>query len=311
MKVLITLLLSLLMVNIALSAPEGTVPKKQDQQIEFRFNPPVGLSFIATAEYTVRISQGGTESQESKGTIVSRTTISKSDKGFIFKTEPQTIILSQNEQEVKNSLAKIIQNSVVTIDADSQGKILSLKGYEDLEERLSKEFPEKQVKTLLGTVNVNSLSKQAADEWDRRLSGLVGRKLNIGQRWIEMKSEVLATGEKVVYYQMSSVKGKEKCGPKECVRIRYDYTTDRKSLELIYGSKSQALSAEDQEEAQAIAQSPNKIKGWSETVLDPNTMIIYLENLLRTINLGITTSDGVRHQSSVMEKKKYQASFIP
>lgn len=309
MKSLLALFVPLLMFNVALSDQKGAVPVSEVKQMEFRFNPPDGIKYTTTAEYTVRTSAGDGETQVDHGILSSKTTVTKFDKGFIFKTEPQTITISHNARELNNPLAKFIQSSVVTIEADPNGKILSLKGYEDLAERLKKEFKGQDISDLIGKIDLNALTDQAAGEWNRRLRGLVGKKVDVGQRWVEMESYVLPTGDKIVYFKLITIKGQEKCGDKDCLRLRFDFTSDRNSLGQDSAIDATMLPSSDQPEVQVIAQSPNKIKGWGEMVIEPMTMLIYAENQLKTIILVTTTTDGVKHQTTLTERKKYQTHF--
>jgi hypothetical protein len=309
MKICSLIIVPLLLITPAIEDPQRNLAENDSVGIEFRFNPPAGLTYATQAESTVRISRGSVEPEVNKGLVTTKVTVAKSENGFIFRSEPKQIKIINNGREMYNPLARVIQSSILTIEVNPRGEILSLKGYEDLAERLKKEFKAQEIKDLMAKVDLNTLADQAAKEWQSRLQGLVGHRVKAGDAWVEIERTLLSTGDSIAYYKVVTVKEKEKCGEAECVRLRFDFQTDRQKLAEQDESLLDKLPSESNEDALAIKQSSTKVSGWGELIIEPATMLIHSAHSLRRYQLLSETVDGARLVTSIMEKKEYTTQF--
>lgn len=290
MKLYFLAMLPLLTNPMALNNQDARTAPSRPQEVEFRFFPPDALTYTTVAESSIRKTQGAGETESDRGLIESKVTITRSQEGYVFKTEPQKMAIFHNELQIDNPLAKAIQGSVVSVEVNPSGEIMSLKGYEDLEERLKKDFKTTQVKNLMATINIDSLSQQAEQAWRRQVGGLIGRKVKVGDVWTRTESRFLGTDE-VVYDKIITFKSLEKCGGKECVRLHFDYRISSEKKEL-----------------QDVSSPVRKVGGQGEMLIDPGTMLIHSETSVQSFQLMSKTPYGPRLMN-IMEKRSYQSLF--
>ncbi|MFA5260539.1 MAG: hypothetical protein WC450_04860 [Candidatus Omnitrophota bacterium] len=304
-----THLMSVVFVFLAFQSCPGEAQAADSggERIHFQFNPPVDVQYQATARSNITIDMGGAGRQASEGTVTSNIKITKTEGGYLFVTEPVSVVIKRNGNVVRDPLTQLIQESVVSIEADRNGKIISLSGYENLENKIREKFSEEEVRTLTTLIKVQELSSRAASEWESRLEGLVGKDFHPGDSWVDAREFQLPTGEKVAYYVRTKIENKQPCGERNCVKIAFRYSTQAIDLEIPEQTgppkAAPSLVAPDQEKPGL------QIRGFGARVLEPDTMMIHSENSQKIVEVVSTAASPGMPSMKIMEKNEYRCSL--
>jgi len=276
----------------------------QAGNICFRFNPPSGVHYQATAYSHITMDMGLAGQQTSEGTVTSDIKITRTnDGGYLFVTKPVSVVIKRNGDVVRDPLTQLIQESVVSIKADAQGKVVSLSGYENLERNIREKIPAEKVQSLMNLIKVQELSSKAAAEWESRIEGLVGTEAHLGDAWVDAREYPLPTGGKAVYYVRTKIESTQPCGNQECVKIVFRYATEAADLETegrTGGRNPSAKLSPDPRKAGL------KIRGFGTRILEPDTMMIHSESSQKIIEIPATAAAP---SMKITEKSEYRCTF--
>jgi hypothetical protein len=276
------------------------------ERIRFQFNPPVDVLYQSTAYSHITMDMGMAGQQSSEGTVVSNIKISKTEGGYLFVTEPVSVVIKRNGDVIRDPLTQLIQESVLSVEADREGKVVSLSGYENLEKNIREKIPAEKVQALTALIKVQELSSKAAAEWESRMEGLVGTDSRLGDAWIDAREYHLPTGETVVYYARTKIESKQPCGGRDCVKIVFRYSTEAGDLEAPGQTVTRKPSALlDKDEARPGL----KIRGFGSRVLEPDTMMIHSEISQKIIEVAAPEAVPGMPSMKITEKNEYHCAF--
>ncbi len=154
----------------------------------------------------------------------------------------------------------VLDGLVFTTYITADGQIDSLTGYDALAQRLG--------------VREEVLVQREITEWNGRIGEFVGATLAPGDSVRSAMAYPLPRGDTLVYDTWTIVRPAEPCSTAECLRIdtRYD----------------------------ATSQDGTRIAGHATRLIDPNTMLIYMEDAERTITMRIGPMSG-----TLTEERRY------
>jgi hypothetical protein len=266
------------------------------ESVTFRFAPPDGTTFVQTL-VTTKTTEIGSQKQTDVTRSKVRLRFEKKPQGFLLTGTPLSMTLERNGQAVENPLLDVLSQTVITYRIDPQGKLVAIQGYGDFQDRLFKALPPQAARALSKVVNEEGMVAREKAEWAGRIGDFSGNTLELGASWTATSPFDLPSGEQIQFYTRTDLVGKEKCGARDCVRIRFRYDTDAAALGAVAGKV-----------VQEVAGAPVKVgkmglSGSGERLVDPNTLLVHAETLERTITLeGGTT---------VREKREYSFEFEP
>lgn len=295
----------LLLLLPLLARPVQAEPEK----VTFRFAPPDGTTFeqiLATTKTTDLGAQG-------KRTDVTRATVrlrfDKTADGYTLTGTPVSMTMHRDGQKVENPLFDILGSLTFTYRLDADGNIRAIEGYDVLADRLRKAFPDEATFQALSKVlNAEAMVAREKEEWSGRISSFSGGTYEIGSKWTTESPFALPDGETITFYTVTELVGQEKCGDRDCVRIRFRYDTDASALGKLAGEVASDAAKAVGSEGGEIKMSKSKITGAGERVIDPATMLIYSESLERTMQMEMATPGGMVPVTQ-SEKREYTFDY--
>lgn len=266
------------------------------ESVTFRFAPPDGTTFVQTL-VTTKTTEVGSQKQTDVTRSKVRLRFEKKPQGFLLTGTPLSMTLERNGQTVENPVLDVLSQTAITYRIDPQGKLVAIQGYGDFQDRLFKALPPQAARALSKVVNEEGMVAREKAEWAGRIGDFSGNTLELGASWTATSPFDLPSGEQIQFYTRTDLVGKEKCGARDCVRIRFRYDTDAAALGAVAGKVVQEVAGA------TVKVGKMGLSGSGERLVDPDTLLVHAETLERTITLeGGTT---------VREKREYSFEFEP
>ncbi len=205
----------------------------------------------------------------------------------------------------------MLSEVVVTYELDRQGKILSIKGYDTLIEKMKATLPPAAVQSLSSVLSEEALVNKEKAEWDGRISSFVGQKARIGDAWTSTDQYPMPTGGAIQFYSATKLAGQARADGMDCVRIQFSYNTDENALKQFVGKLGKDIGQMTTSKSAAFKPGAGaaSIVGSGERVIDPATMLIYAETLTRTIKMPMEVPGQGKVPATLVEKKQYHFDY--
>ena len=88
--------------------------------------------------------------------------------------DPQNAVLQQNGTVIDNPIAKLLADITVTYHLDGDGRLLSVEGFDDLEERVIEQLPPAYAAQLGPMFDPDFLANKEESEWNSRIGSFIG-----------------------------------------------------------------------------------------------------------------------------------------
>jgi hypothetical protein len=282
----------------------------EPEKVTFRFAPPDGTTFEQTLVTTKTTDLGAQGKRTDVTRAVVRLRFDKTADGYTLTGTPVAMTMHRDGQEVENPLFDVLASLTFTYRLDADGSIRAIEGYDVLADRLRNAFPDEAVFQALSKVlNAETMVAREKEDWSGRISSFSGGTYEIGSRWTTESPFALPNGETITFYTATELVGKEKCGDRDCVRIRFRYDTDASALGKLAGEVvSDAVKAAGAQDP-GLQISKSKITGGGERLIDPATMLIHSESLERTMRMDMATPGGTTPVTQ-HEKREYTFEYV-
>jgi hypothetical protein len=290
----------------------GTSFAIEAKMIKFTFNPKNGTTFIQTLTTTREKDLGlfGTQVDESVSTT--KITVKKTEGGWEIIAQPLTAVMKRNGQVVEHPIFKLLSKLVITYQLDQQGVLKEIIGYDEV--LTNALFPPQVVKKVAPLLNADALKQKAISEWNGRIGDYLGKTISLGDSWEAVAPITLPNGTNLNYKITTHFKTLEPCGNIKCLRIEQNYESDVKGIaektnEVI---KSLAEGVEPnslQEGLPVMKDQGSSIQGTVIRLIDPNTMLIYQEELERTMFLEMELAGTGPIPTKMIEKRIYHFEY--
>lgn len=268
------------------SAPGGSIGAAAPQEIEFRFNPPDGTTFVETALITqsMDLRPGGREiaTLETKARYV----ITKRPGGYAASITILSYTSIEGGRRARGLIQSLFEGLILTYELDDNGRALSIKGFDVIVDRLQpllKEIRETlspdELRTLspfLESLTEERLVSQAKDEWDARME-FSGRRLKIGEVIRSTRQVPMPAGGMVTLYTAASVGRQAACGNRGCVLVRTYSHSNVRTLSGYIGKPPEEVMKAINDALPKPRAGASEAAGVAELLIDPATMLPYGE----------------------------------
>lgn len=302
------LVVSCLAVWMALS-PASFSRATDERSFTMTFNPPEMTYDLIVKSTKVR-DMGDYGMQTDKGSSQSRITVDKTPEGFTVTSKPTAMALSRNGETIEDPSQQIILDSQIVYKLGPDGHLLTIEGYGDVVERLQSSLPVEVRAAAAQLFNESALVERDTAEWHGRIGDFIGKTLKAGEAWAGEYEFPLPTGGMVHYYSVGRVKEVVPCGSarKECLKIEFKYNSDAKAVGEMMGTVLRTASGEAPLDVDTSVTQP-QIDGEGTRLIDPSTMLIYEETVVRTITMNMTLPNGSVLPTKMTETKEYTYQY--
>ena len=147
-------------------------------------------------------------------------------------------------------------------------------------------------------------------EWNNRIGQFIQRKVRVGDSWKGTQEYALPVGgEHITLFTTTKVGGQTACGRTQCLEIKITYNSDPdhigKVLNRLIGESDSSVdkSAENTEDPSI------EINGEGTRLVDPATLLVYEEDIKRTITMPITVLGDKKIFATITEHQQYNVDY--
>ena len=278
------------------------------QVIEFRFNPPDGITYVETLKTTKVKDMGSLGKQTDVGENKTRVSIKKTPNGYSVVATPISTTLTRNGEKIESPMTALLQDTVVTYDLDADGKLLAIHGYDTIMKRALETAPPEMAQSLSSIFNEKLLVNKETAHWNSRIGDFIGRKAKVGDAWTSTKESEVPTGGTALSYSATKIVAQVKCGEHDCVQVQFGYTSDANALKNVDKFLTDVFKAAGVgKEMPGI--SATEIVGGGERLIDPATMLIYSETGTQTLKMQMEVPGQGKLMVTMQEKKEYTFDY--
>ena len=258
----------------------------ETQKVKFVFNPPDGISYIRMSKMTKVTDMGELGKRTDVTEFKTRVSIKKTSTGYSIVDTPISATMTRDGKEVDSPVLSVLQEVVITYELDTNGQLVSIKGFETLLEKMKQTLPPEVFQSLSTVLNEEAMSSKETAEWNGRIGNFIGREAKVGEVWTSTDEYALPTGEIITYYSATKFAELTTFDGHDCVHIIFSYDSNASALAESLGKtlsdiyEDIGIPSEVKPEISNVA-----ISGGGERLIDPMTMLIYSETVTRTVKM--------------------------
>ena len=278
---------TLLALWVATASHAETVP--EGEQFVFRFQPPEGIRVRLT--YTLqrnRLTEGQPPTRDESEL---QTEGSFRRVGETFEYSPKTVAASmrRNGTPVNDPIVGLMSRIQPTYVVSSAGEAISIKGFGEMEALIKSTVPAQLAAALAPFLNEATLVGQQKAEWNARYADFANGKFRIGDVIDVEAPQQLPDGTTITYTIRTRFPRWESCAAGKCIRLEQVYESDAAELaRMAEGLATRVAEAVSiARPASQLPKSAARITGSLSRLIDPKTMLIYSEQVKRTISMQL------------------------
>lgn len=276
-----------------------------EEKVTFHFNPPDGISYRETysAQKTKEFGSLKKQVDQTEGTV--KVVIKKTEQGYSLKAVPLLITMTRDGQPVPDSITKPMFEMKYDLQLDPDGRFVNVTGFEEFVEKMRAGLPQNTPEEILKSISVEAMINKEKAEYNGRVGDFIGREIAVGETWLAESQFTLPDGNTIEYTAVFILREMVPCGQTLCARIEYQYDANpaglKKFLDGMYGGiKEMAEGALD-----AVDLGEVKLSGSGVRLIDPQTMLIYSEEMNRLFETPMTLANGAKIPVTMTEVKQY------
>jgi hypothetical protein len=276
---------------LALSVPTSaqTKAEPEGEEFVFRFQPPDGIRVRLT--YTLqrnRLIEGQPPTKDESET---QTEGAFRRVGETFEYSPKTVAASmrRNGTPLNDPITGLLSKIQPTYVVSAGGEAISIKGFGEIEALIKSTMPAQLASALAPILNEATLVAQQKTEWNARYADFADGKFRIGDVIDVEAPQLLPNGTTITYTIRTKFPRWESCAAGKCIRLEQVYESDAAELARMAEGVTTRV-AEAVSMAPPTPQSPKsaaRITGSLSRLIDPKTMLIYSEQVKRTISMQL------------------------
>jgi len=281
------------------------------ERIKFTFAPEDKVSFVQKITTTKESDVGGKAKLKDESITTSKITITKTETGWEVNAQPTGISMFRNGEEINDPIASLMSNAKVTYILDRNGNVLDIKGYEEYVEEISRKIDPEKLKRYASVLNVDVLKAKEIAEWKGRVGDFAGMEAGLGETQDANVPYQLPDGSTITYSIQTTITGREPCGTRKCVRVSQEYDSDADNAARLSGSLVNSVASAVAPDVQKTSSGGNTatIHGIVKRVIDPDTMLIYEEDVTRHINMSLDIPGSGPVSVTRTERRKYEFTY--
>ncbi len=237
--------------------------------VKIKFNPPDGTAYTETLTLTRTLERMG-KRKVLEGQTVTKRKYAKTADGFAMVATRVSSRVTEDGVIVsdKDDLA----GTSVTYDFDAAGKLKGIRGFDMILPKILASLPKEQA----DKVTEDMLQQQAAAEWKGRYGQFDGFSDIVGEPRVGVEPFPSPRGKALPVFSVRRLTNKPNFHGHACVQIRMDYGSDAQSLAKLTGlPAAKILAAKPPTDADLDTTSKVVVTGYTEAVVDPDTMLLY------------------------------------
>jgi len=281
----------------------------KSKEVTFTFAAEDGMSFIQKVTVTREKYMGSVEKQMDESISVTHITMKKTQDGWDLIARPGEFEMKRNGQLINHPVASLLSKITLTYKLDQEGYLYDIVGYEKVIEAFYQQIPPEMVESLKPLINVEMLKQKESAEYNGRIGDFIAETVSPGDQWEYPAPFTLPNGEEVEFYITTHFKEMEGCGRSDCIRIEQIYDSDSESLADLITDVTQSVAENIEKDVPTIAARNSSIRGKAVRLIDPSTMLIYEEEIERTMVFDMEVPEEGRVQMKVVEKRLYQYEY--
>ncbi len=273
---------------ILLTCFSSAIPKELEK-IKFLFGPGENISFIQELTTIKEKDMGEKGKQLDESVSTTKITITKTESGWDVLSEPRSISMKRNGEEINNPIVSLLSSAVLTYKLDSDGTIINVEGYEPFIKGISEQIAPEVFKQLAPILNTEALESKEIVEWNGRIGDFAGVEVEIGDSFMADVPYQLPNGTTINYSVQTNIAALVPCGDNKCVRIEQFYDSQADNMAKMTGDVVSNLAEATGVEVNNPSSQENTatIQGNVIRIIDPKTMLVYEEESTRTITMEI------------------------
>ncbi len=238
-----------------------------------------------------------------------RITMIKTSAGWDVMVDPLSSRMKRDGQVVSNPLKDFMSKLKLTYKLDHEGHILDVEGYEGFVDGLKNEFPD-FAQQLLKIMDLEALKQQAIIEWNGSIGDFAGEIVRIGDVWEGTIPFVSPNGLSADYETKIHFKVLEPCAQTQCLRIEQEYSSDHVDTSATTKALKSVLETASPGRSDLLPTTKElSIQGKVTRLIDPKTMLVYYEEMERTMQMAMDSPEGGSIPTSMKEKRIYELKY--
>ena len=267
---------------------QGAVPPPTEQFV-FRFQPPDGTRVRQQYKLERARTIEGQLPTKDEAETHTEGTFKRVGEGFEYSAKTSSSTLRRNGTPINDPILGLLSKVQVTYVISRGGEATDVRGFAEVEQLVKTTMPAQMAAALAPVLNEASLVAREKAEWNARYSDFADGTFKLGEVIDVQAPQRLPNGETINYTIRTSFPSWEPCPAGSCIRLRQVYESDAaelaKLVEGVIGSVASAASVP--QTAPKLESGATRITGSLSRLIDPKTMLIYSEEVRRTISMRI------------------------
>lgn len=296
---------------ISVSAFAQTKTEADSEEFVFRFQPPDGVRVrLVYTMHRNRLIEGQPPVKDETET---QTEGVFRRVGETYEFSPKTVSASMRRNgaplndPILGLMSKIQANYVISRD----GEAISISGFGEVEAVIKATMPAQLAAALAPMLNEATLVAQQKAEWNARYANFAGGSFRIGDVIDVEAPQQLPNGTTLTYTIRTMFPRWEPCPAGKCIRLEQVYESDAAELAKMAEGLTKRVAEATQIAAPMpqSAQSPARITGSLSRLIDPTTMLIYSEQVKRTISMQVQVPGNGAMPVTQEESRTYSFTY--
>lgn len=278
---------TLFIAPLAVLAQGAALP--QTEEFIFRFQPPDGTIVRQTYKFERMRTIEGQPSTRDEAETVTEGRFRRVGDGFEYSPKIISSTLRRNGTAINDPISELLSKVQVIYVISKGAEATEIRGFGEVAQMVKSTMPAQLAAALAPVLNESSLVAQQKAEWNARYSDFADGTFKIGDVIDVQAPQRLPNGETINYTIRTSFPSWEPCPAGTCIRIKQIYESDAAELaKLVDGVVGSVIrSATGSQTAPKVEKDATRITGSLSRLIDPKTMLIYAEQVKRTISMRV------------------------
>jgi hypothetical protein len=281
----------------------------QAQEVHFSFNPPSGTTFIQTLKATKLSLTDQGIGRNDVSELTARVTMSRTPTGWTVVAVPESFEMTRNDRKVDHPILSALSNVTVTYALDSNGQLLSVSGYREVLDKIRATLPPGAADRLGSFLDEDALLQKERTDWNGRIGDYIGQTAEVGESWTSESDFQLPTGDTIRFHTLTKIGAEEECDDHRCVRIEFSYSSRAEGLPGLMETIKDSLSLGSNAPISSEGDTTEVLTGGGYRLIDPKTMLVYSEEIWRTMKISTTEPGGGKTTMTVEERREYRFDY--
>ncbi|MBZ0165356.1 MAG: hypothetical protein K8I00_01025 [Candidatus Omnitrophica bacterium] len=296
------LFVAAIIVGSSVLAPDVSLADK------FVFNPPDGITYKETATMTRSKDMGSFGKQVDKSEQFMDVRIQRTPEGYNILSTLRDMTFTRDGQKITEPFLTAMLGISMEYQLDPLGYIQDITGLAAVLDKMLASMPDLPP-TVKQVLSEDALKNKSMTEYNGRIGDFIGKTFEIGDVWSTESEFTLPDGTTIDYLSVIRFKSMEPCGQTRCVRVEYVYDADPATLKNFVQDIYDELDPAVKQNLEKLTVTETRINGSGTRLIDPATMLIYDEELNRTISVPMALPEQGKIPVVMTETRVYQFDY--